>query len=75
PLPPPVSPHIYMFLGGLNRGDNSLVEIFPENFWVGGGEGCQKVKKNSPKIFRNREKRGNDRKKIRQKFLKIKGQC
>jgi hypothetical protein len=34
-----------MFLGGLNRGDNSLVEIFPENFWVGGGEGCQKVKK------------------------------
>jgi len=44
-----------MFLGGLNRGDNSLAEIFLEIFWC---EGSQKVKKNSPKIFRNRKKGG-----------------
>jgi len=30
PLPPPVSPLIYGILGGLNRGDNTLTEIFPE---------------------------------------------
>ena len=46
-----------MFFGGLNRGDKAKREIFLEIFgW--GGEGSQKVKKNSQKIFRNREKRG-----------------
>jgi hypothetical protein len=55
---PPVSTLEIRVLGGLNRGDNSLAEIFLEIFWWGGGEGSQKVKKNSPKIFRNRKKGG-----------------
>jgi hypothetical protein len=32
PLPPPVSPLIYGKKGGLNRGDNAVNKIFPENF-------------------------------------------